>query len=272
MIDAQRLLDQFLGTGQARPGGVGSTQGAGSGLPGGLDKILSGALGGSGGRGGGLGGSLGGLGGQIPTALAGGLAGYLLRGKNAKKLGGSAIKLGGLALVAGLGYKAWQNYQASQGGGAGAAGGFGSQGALPRPVPAGEVPSAQGTVFLPPESEADKRARLLLSAMIAAAKADGYIDAGEEQAIFGRIDELQLDPEEKGLLMDEMRRPRSIDDLVAEASAPEIAVEVYLASVLAVDADHPAERAYLAMLAARLGLEDSLVEEIRRTAEEAKTA
>lgn len=63
-----------------------------------------------------------------------------------------------------------------------------------------------------------------------------------------------------------MRRPKSLDDLVAGARDQETAIEVYTASVLAIDADHPAEQAYLQMLAARLGLAPELVAEIRRTA------
>ena len=95
-----------------------------------------------------------------------------------------------------------------------------------------------------------------------------YIDASEQEAIFGRIDDLELDTEAKGFVIDEMRRPMSIDDLVMAADTPEAAIEVYTASVLAIDSDHPAERAYLDMLAARLGLPIELTAEIRRTAEE----
>ena len=39
---------------------------------------------------------------------------------------------------------------------------------------------------------------------------------------------------------------------------PEVAVEIYTASVLAIDPDDPAEQAYLAMLASRLRLEPGL--------------
>ena len=48
-----------------------------------------------------------------------------------------------------------------------------------------------------------------------------------------------------------------------------MATEVYAASLLAIDPDHPAEKAYLQMLAARLGLAEDLVQEIHRTAEAA---
>ncbi|WP_280514918.1 tellurite resistance TerB family protein [Aureimonas sp. ME7] len=287
MVDAQKLLDQFLGTGRgygtqgSRPN-LGQGASAGGSIQDTLGKVLGGALGGTGARsGGGIGdilgsvlsgskGGGGGLGGglagqAIGGALAGGLASHLLRGKRGKGLGGSAVKLGGLALVAGLGYKAWQNYQAQQ-----RAAGVGAVPAQMR-LPPEHIPVAEGTPFHPAApSEAETRSRLLLSAMIAAAKADGYIDRDEEQAIFGRIDDLELDAEEKGVLMDELRRPLSIDEIVARAGSQETAIEVYTASVLAIDADHPAERAYLDLLAARLELPAELVAEIRRTADEAQ--
>ncbi|QOG07549.1 tellurite resistance TerB family protein [Aureimonas sp. OT7] len=260
MIDAQKLLDQFLGTGRGAPrqgtgqGGLQTGQGGlGAGLPGGLGDLVGSVLGGSrgGGRGSGLGGGLaGGMGGALGPVIAGGLASYLLRGKNARKLGGSAIKLGGLALVAGLGYKAWQNYQAQQAGNT-----------VSRIAP-GEIPDASDTAFIPPPGEEQEHARLLLSAMIAAAKADGSIDSAEEEAIFGKMDGLELDAEEKSLVMDELRRPMPVEDLAAQARTPEAGVEVYLASLMAIDADTPAERDYLQRLASALRLPPDLVAEI----------
>ena len=70
--------------------------------------------------------------------------------------------------------------------------------------------------------------------------------------------------------MDQLRAPLDLDGIVREASQPEVATEVYAASLLAIDPDHPAEKAYLQMLAARLGLADELVQEIHRTAEGAR--
>ncbi|MEH6720719.1 MAG: tellurite resistance TerB family protein [Aurantimonas endophytica] len=261
-MDIQKLLGQFLGTGgQGTTGShpVQNREGQGGGS---LVDQLGGMLQG-GGSGSGLGGLLqGGAGSALGGALAGGLATSLFRGKGVGKLGGTALKLGGAALVAGLAYKAYQSYQAQQG-----------QTALPgaeplRQLPSttapGEIPEPKGTAFLP-AGEEDVRSRLMLSAMISAAKADGYIDANEEQAIFGRIDELDLDAEEKGFLVDEMRRPMTPEQLASRATTPEIAMEVYTASLLAIDADHPAERAYLDRLAAQLKLPPELAAQIRRT-------
>ncbi|MGU3496282.1 tellurite resistance TerB family protein [Xanthobacteraceae bacterium A53D] len=265
MLDVQKLLGQFLGGDAAPQGQQGAPRGPGQGGP---------ASGGSflGGQGGGLGDTIGGLirthgASALSGGIAGGLASQLFKGKNIKKFGGTALKVGGAALVAGLAYKAYQNYQRNNGG---------AQASLPgaQPLPAsvptigGYLPAPEGTAFLPKGEETD-RARLMLSAMIAAAKADGYIDAAEQEAIFGRLDDLALDAEEKGYVMDEMRKPLSIDALVAGATTPEAAIEVYTASVLAIDPDHPAEKAYLDMLAARLNLPPELTAQVRQTAQEA---
>ncbi|WP_058636180.1 tellurite resistance TerB family protein [Aureimonas ureilytica] len=286
MIDAQKLLDQFLGTGRGAghrssfPSGTGRAS-TGETLQDGLGKLLGGALGGTGARsGGGIGdlaasvlsggrsggGSLAGK--AIGGALAGGLVSQLLRrggGKSMKGFGGQAVKLGGLALIAGLGYKAWTNWQAQNQPSLAP-----SQPGPIRPIAASDIPEVSDPNFHPAGSDAEHRAKLLLSAMIAAAKADGTLDANEERRIFGRIEDLDLDAEEKGLLMDEIRRPLSVDELVRHATTQEVAVELYTASLLAIDPDQPAERAYLDLLAARLQLPSELASEIRRTTDEAR--
>ena len=54
----------------------------------------------------------------IGSGVAGGLAGGALSGlltsKAGRKFAGSALKLGGVAIVGGLAYKAYQNYRQSQ--------------------------------------------------------------------------------------------------------------------------------------------------------------
>ena len=97
-------------------------------------------------------------------------------------------------------------------------------------------------------------------------------DREEQDRIFAKIDEAGLDSEAKAFLMDELRSPLDLDKIVASASCPETAAEIYAASRLAIDPDHPAERAYLQMLAARLGLEAGLVDEIELAVREAEMA
>ncbi|MBD8877708.1 tellurite resistance TerB family protein [Roseibium polysiphoniae] len=245
MFDAKSLLDQFLGgAGGAASGG--SDRRSGNGASGdlmsqGKDFLSS--------QGGGL--------------ALGGLAGMMLGTKTGRKIGGSAVKYGGLALVAGLAYKAYQGYQANQ------------QGA-PRPQypDAGSVPldAPRGTAFDPAGAQGGENAFAisLLTAMISAAKADGHIDADEQNRIFAKIDEAGLDSEAKAFLMDELRAPLDLDKVVASADTPEHAAEIYAASRLAIDPDHGAEKAYLQMLAARLDLDPALVDEIEMAVREAE--
>jgi uncharacterized membrane protein YebE (DUF533 family) len=217
MLDAKRLLDQVLG------GQVGGGVGKGS--------------------------SIGGFG---TGAIAGGLAAILLGTKTGRKLGGSALKLGGIAAVGALAYKAYQDWQA----------GKSLTGAEPPPfaadVPA--LPPPSGTPFNPSDEAGQQSlARGLLRAMIAAAKADGHIDAQEQARVFAEIDRLGLGAEDKAFVIDELRAKLDIDAVAAAATTPEIAAEIYAASLLAIDPDNAAERGYLAMLAGRLKLDDQLV-------------
>lgn len=227
MFDAKRLLDQF----------VGGQGGQGQGGQGGGD-FLRGAGGG---------------------ALAGGLAAILLGTKTGRKLGGEALKLGGMAAVGALAYKAYRDWQA------------GKQpapaGAQPQPqqAPVPMLPAPSGTPFNPSTpNEQQALARHLLRAMIAAAKADGHVDAQEQARIFAEMDKLPLAADDKAFVMDELRAKLDIDAVASAASTPEEAAEIYAASLLAIDVDNAAERGYLSMLAARLKLDDALVAHLQQ--------
>ena len=225
MIDARRLLDQFLGSGAGALGG-GDAQPAGSDQSGGI-------LGGAGNLLGGL--NQGARDNPLASgALAGGLAAVLLGSKAGREIAGSAVKYGGMALIGGLAYKAYQDWQARQAGQA-----------VPQQARPEVLPPPPGTPFMPKPSEAESRARLLVTAMISAAKADGYIDPREQKRIFERLDSTSLDSESKAYVIDQLRAPLDLDGIVLGANQPEVAAEVYAASLLAIDPDHPAEKAYL---------------------------
>ena len=219
MFDPQKLLEQFLG-GSAKPDG--SKKGMSPDFMKGL------ATGG----------------------VAGGLAGILLGGKTSKKMAQGAVKFGGTAALAGLAYKVYNDWQASKA-------------AAPvetaQPPMKDITPKPEGTPFLPSiPKQRDEMSLSILRAMIAAAKADGHIDAVEQQKIFSRLDGMDLGMEEKAFVMDELRKPLDIDSVVAAAKTPELAIEIYAASFIAIDPDDPAEQAYLAMLASRLKLDPGL--------------
>lgn len=243
MVDAKRLLDQLIG-GQVAGGGF-SGKGFDQSQLGGLARTLG--QGGFGGVGGG--------------ALAGGLAGILLGSKKGRKLGGSAVKLGGLALVGTLAYKAYQNWQSGQGPDA-------------RPAPAenaGALPPPRDTPFTPTDRAAQESlARNVLRAMIAAAKADGHIDANEQANVFSKMDELMLTAEDKAFVMDELRKPLDVEAVAKCAGTPEEAAQIYTASLMAIDVDNAAERGYLGLLAARMQLDPALVDHLHATLESAE--
>lgn len=241
MFDAKRLLDQFIGTGSgAPPPGGGSAPQQGGGASAGLGGLD-------------LSGMLQGKGGLATGAVAGGLATYLLAGKKPKKLAKSALKYGGMAVIGGLAYKAWRDHQA------------GKQPAVTAQGPVEQVIEAPPSEsrFLPQSAaEEDQLGRALLRAMIAAAKADGHIDADEQRRIFGHVDRLELDNDDKAFVFEELSKPLDVEAVAAGATSPEAAAEIYAASLLAIDADGPAEKGYLGMLAARLDLPPGLADHL----------
>ena len=95
---------------------------------------------------------------------------------------------------------------------------------------------------------------VLIRAMVAAAKADGHVDATEQQKLFGEVERLGLDSEAKAQVFDLLSQPVDMGSITGAVATPEQGAEVYLASRLAIDVDVPAERAYLDALATRLKL------------------
>jgi uncharacterized membrane protein YebE (DUF533 family) len=55
--------------------------------------------------------------------------------------------------------------------------------------------------------------------------------------------------------------------IIDSASCPEVAAEIYIASLLAIDVDTPAEQSCLSMLASRLNNPPELTMELRRQVE-----
>jgi len=188
------------------------------------------------------------------TGAAGLAAGMLLSGGGLGKLAGNAVKVGAVAAVGGLAYNAWQNYQKNQ-----------------QNQPQGSAPAPAQDAFIPAPSDQhgqEELGKTLVRAMIAAAKADGRIDADEKEAIFTKLETMSLSAEEKAWVFDELSSPLDINAVVARADTPEHAAEIYAASLVAITADTAAERAYLDALASKLKLDSVLVTEIHKAAGE----
>ncbi len=202
------------------------------------------------------------LSGGAATGIAGALAGGMLVSKSGRKIGAKAAELGGIAAIAGLAWMAYQRYR-----------GGSLQSSTVAPGPAQVIAATTLSGFLPPRSDPEGAQSLgitLIRAMIAAARADGKLEGREGEAIFRAVDSLELGADEKAVLLEELGKPVDIDVLVAAAHTPETASEIYAAALLAIERDTPAERAWLAMLAARLGLEEALVAQLEGRVESAR--
>ncbi|NOT70715.1 MAG: DUF533 domain-containing protein [Hyphomicrobium sp.] len=183
------------------------------------------------------------------TGAAGGLGGLVLGTKTGRAMAGSAARIGALALIGGLAYKAFQNYQAG------------------RPLITGAMPAEaapQGSGF-EPAAVTNESAALYIRAMIAAAAADGRIDPAEQAKILGGLKQAGVDAEAEEFLANELNNPASVEDLAGAVTSPEEAVQLYTAARMAIEPDTRGEQAYLASLAAALGVDNKLAAHIDAT-------
>ena len=199
------------------------------------------------------------MGSGFAGGMAGGLASSLLTSKSGQKMGKNALKMGGVAAMDALAYTAYQRFTTNNN----------NTTATPNPTKVKSMSkillAPTGSAFLPEKNHQvanDALGLILVRAMIAVARTDGRLDAQESQLIFQKINSLGLDSDSQNLLVQEMGHPVDVDAIVNSASSPEIAAEIYIASLLAIDVDNSAEKSYLAMLAARLQLPPALVKEL----------
>jgi len=250
-MNTQKLLEQFLGPnalsslgGQRTPDAQGAPQSTAGNSIGDLIGRAMGSLGsGNSPAGGGFGvpgGALGGL-------AAGGLLGVLLGQKKFRKMAGGAIGYGGAAALGALAFRAYQNWQDGQKAG---------QGPL---ATAADAPQ-EGSRFAPVDGADGKPFALaLIRSMIAAANADGHIGAQEQKQIFEAANRGGLDAEDKAFIFDALHNPLSPVQIAALSGNQEQSAELYLAARIAIDPDHPNEKAFLENLSRSLNLPGDLV-------------
>jgi uncharacterized membrane protein YebE (DUF533 family) len=212
--------------------------------------------------------------------LLGKIVGEVVGKKSGKKsMMGSLGSGAGLMTMIGLGVGAFeilkqQQAQRSQAGGMGQSPppqpGAGSFGAGMPPPPPG---SSQATPPPPPPMPASAPAApqpirtpsvgtlgdselaiRMIQVMVAAAHADGIMDAEEERAVLDKLRGADLDQEEKMFLLNELHQPKSLEALTAGVSDPAVAKTMYVLAVAAIEIDTEAERAWLNGLARQLGL------------------
>jgi uncharacterized membrane protein YebE (DUF533 family) len=134
----------------------------------------------------------------------------------------------------------------------------------PPPAPSAPIAPAMGMPSAPPppppsafdparlpQDQAD--AVLLVRAMIAAAAADGVVDAGERQRILQRAATAGVDAETFAFLEAELAVPKNANEIGA-MTRPGLTREAYAAAALAIDLDTESERRFLQTLGNALGL------------------
>ena len=100
---------------------------------------------------------------------------------------------------------------------------------------------------------------MLIRAMIAAANADGVVDADERDKILKKLQSIGLSDEERGFIVKELLAPARQEEILAEVEDPNLGRQVYAVSLMAIEVDTPAEQKYMRTLAQGLGLNDSAV-------------
>jgi uncharacterized membrane protein YebE (DUF533 family) len=184
-----------------------------------------------------------------PVAVGGlgALVGTLLGG------GRGAVGGGLLAVLGSLAYAALKDSPQAAPDAPGASGGYGR--------PEAAVPQST--------EEVERLSRLVLRAMIQAAKADGKIEPGEIERIMGHLEEgdPQDGREARDFVLAEMRGPADPAALAREVRSPVEAAEVYAAALMAIEVDSDAERDFLAHLARAMGLQPETVAALHRAVE-----
>lgn len=207
---------------------------------------------------------------MLNSSNAMGLAASLLSSKRKK----SKSKMGSMALVGGLAWKAYQSYTAKQ--------------AQDRAFNQGKyayegenLKSAKHFDYSPEhidetrfddaiDEQNSEGQMLLLRAMVAAAHADGHIDTSERMKIFEQVEKLDLTAKEKTSLFDEMKAPWTIEKIVESVPCSEIASEVYTVSAMAIDLKCVESRVYLNKLATLLCIPSELQASIEETIEDGR--
>lgn len=164
----------------------------------------------------------------LGAGAAAGILGLLLGSRGGRGLLRTGAAVGGLAVLGKLAHDAWKGDKEADG--------------------AERAPALDELS----EEEADRRAETLAWALVAAAKADGHIDEAEQAAIESALRDLPLSV--RANMTTVMMRPADAAAIAARATSDQERREIYAASVLLTDRDHPQEAAWLSTLATALNL------------------
>ena len=194
------------------------------------------------------------------TLAGAGVLGALLLGTSAgRRVGGTALQVGGIAAMGGLAFKAFTNWQAG------------------KPL-MDRVPGLHGLTAPPAsgftsEEQSEHGVRTILLAMIATAAADSTVDAGERDRITDELRKSGLETEATGFLDAALANPATPEQVAARVGGDQkLAAQVYAAASLVADSSNAPARDYLGRLATMLGLSPDLVAHLEAATTAARSA
>lgn len=183
------------------------------------------------------------------TTLSAGVLGMLV----GHKANSNLATYGGLAALGTVAYRAYQRWQANQ---------SDRQPEMQASPNAATAPAREPTpINQLPAAEAEVQSKAILTAMIAAAKADGHIEENE-QTILDQYFSKMSTPEEQAWLKAELAKPVDPVAVASLATDPHLASQMYAISVSVIDTSNFMEKAYLEELAKQLDLSPELKAEL----------
>lgn len=239
--------------------------------------------------------------GMLGAAGVGGLLGALFGGsKGVRKAAKNVAVVGGSAALAALAYKMYDNwsssrngsqqqpqqapqgygmpqqpqgYGAPQGGYGAANGSYGSSAqGYGQSVPAtSDDPFAaynaaqQNQPLALPNDDAGK---LIIQAMIFAARADGHIDRQEQEMIMKTAQSVSADSNFNATISKYLNEPLDPRDLASKVTTREQALDIYKLSATAIVADNDMERRYLGDLASALNIDSQTAMQLNSEADQ----
>lgn len=183
---------------------------------------------------------------QIAAGAGGALLlAALLGSKGGRKLVGTTAKAGVVAGLGALAYKAWQDRQGNTGASDAAA------------------DTVKSLGFVTEDDLTPDFAEAMVRTMVAAAWADGMLDADERTAIDDALEKAGSDAAARRLLTNEEPEDETLTKIAAAAQTPNHAAQLYTAACIVTGTPNAAESDFLSRLAGILGIESGHASSIR---------
>ncbi|MEO9971292.1 MAG: DUF533 domain-containing protein [Hyphomonadaceae bacterium] len=184
---------------------------------------------------------------RMAAAGAGGLllAG-LLGTRGGRSLVGGVAKTGAVAALGALAYHAWQTREGAAGTEADA--------------------NAEAAGYITDDMASPQFSEALIRVMVAAAHADGHLDATEQAAIADALTGAGVSDEARAVLLAGGSEVDAIDAAVLAAQSPNHSAQIYAAASAVAGGGEASERDFLNRLAARLGLSEQYAASIDNAA------